>query len=79
MPVATCSAGRTCTFSGSGSYDPDGTIAAYRWAEAKGTTLSTQAVFTMTFARAGNSSLVLYVTDNKGLTASKKVMFTVLR
>lgn len=79
VPSAACSAGRTCTFNGSGSYDPDGTIAAYRWAETKGTTLSTQAVFTKTFAKAGNHSLVLHVTDNKGLSASKKVTFTVLR
>ena len=64
---------------GSGSYDPDGLIAAYRWAETNGTTLSPQAVFTKTFAKAGKNSAVLHVTDNGGLVASRKVTFTVLR
>jgi hypothetical protein len=79
VPSVTCSAGRTCTFSGTGSYDPDGAIAAYRWAENNGAILSTQAVFTKTFSKAGKSSAVLRVTDTGGLTASKKVTFTVLR
>jgi len=82
-PVAqatvTCTAGRTCSFSASGSYDPDGSIAAYRWAENNGTTWSTQSVFTKTFAKAGRQSVVLQVTDNGGLSASKKVMFSVPR
>ena len=79
VATATCVAGRTCTLDGRGSYDPDGSIAAYRWAETNGTTLSTQAVFTQTFAKAGKTSAVLQVTDNGGLSASRKVMFTVLR
>lgn len=79
VPTATCVAGRTCTLDGRGSYDPDGTIAAYRWAETNGTTLSTQPVFTKTFAKAGKNSVVLHVTDNGGLSASRKVTFTVLR
>jgi hypothetical protein len=82
-PVAvasvTCTAGRTCTFTATGSYDPDGSIAAYRWAESNGTLWSTQAVFTKTFSKAGKDSVVLRVTDNSGLVASKKVAFTVLR
>ena len=79
QPSVNCTAGRTCTFSASGSYDPDGSIAAYRWAENNGTTWSTQAVFTKTFGKAGKESVVLHVTDDGGLSASKKVMFTVLR
>jgi hypothetical protein len=72
-------AGSICTLDGTGSYDPDGTIAAYRWAGSNGSTLSTQAVFTQTFRKAGKNSAALYVTDNGGLTASKSVSFTVLR
>lgn len=79
MPSVSCVAGRTCTLDGSASYDPDGSIAAYRWATTGGTTLSTQAVFTRTFAKAGRNSAVLQVTDNAGLSASKKITFTVLR
>ena len=79
QPTVSCTAGRTCTFTASGSYDPDGSIAAYRWAESNGTPWSTQAVFTKTFSKAGKQSVVLQVTDNGGLSASKKVMFTVLR
>lgn len=79
VPVVNCVAGKTCTFDGSGSRDPDGSIVAYRWAETNGPTLSRQAIFTNTFAKAGRNTLVLYVTDNGGLTASKRVTFTVLR
>ncbi len=79
QPAVTCTAGRTCTFTASGSYDPDGRIVAYRWAENNGTTWSTQPVFTKTFAKAGKEQVVLHVTDNGGLSASKKVTFTVLR
>ena len=79
VPVVTCVAGRICTFDGTGSYDPDGTIVAYRWAGSNGSTLATQAVFSQTFKKAGKNAAVLYVTDNGGLTASKSVSFTVLR
>jgi hypothetical protein len=79
QPAVTCTAGRTCTFTASGSYDPDGSIVAYRWAENNGTTWSTQATFTRTFGKAGKESVVLHVTDNGGLVAAKKLVFTVLR
>jgi len=79
VPVVTCVAGSICTLDGTGSYDPDGTIAAYRWAGSNGSTLSTQAVFTQTFKKVGKNAAALYVTDNGGLTASKSVSFTVLR
>lgn len=82
-PVAvadvTCTAGRTCRFAATGSYDPDGSIAAYRWAENNGTVWSTQAVFTRTFTKAGKQSVVLQVTDDSGLSVSKRVSFTVPR
>jgi hypothetical protein len=79
VPVATCVAGRICTLDGTGSYDPDGTIVAYRWTATNGSALATTAVFTQTFKKTGKSSAVLYVTDNGGLTTSKTVTFTVLR
>jgi len=79
VPVVTCVAGKTCTFDGSGSRDPDGSIVAFRWAETSGTTLSTQPIFTKAFTRAGRNTVVLYVTDNAGLTASRRVTYTVLR
>lgn len=78
-PSVTCTAGSTCTFSGSGSQDPDGRITAYRWTANNGTVWSTQAVFTRTFSKAGKESVTLQVTDDGGLSASKKVTFTVLR
>jgi hypothetical protein len=78
VAVVTCVAGKTCTFDGTGSSDPDGTIVAYRWAKTNGSTLSTQAVFTRTFGATGPASIVLEVTDNGGLKASKTVTFTVL-
>ncbi|NNU44096.1 PKD domain-containing protein [Ramlibacter montanisoli] len=79
QPAVNCTAGRACSFTASGSYDPDGSITAYRWAESNGTTWSTQAVFTKTFGKAGRESVVLHVTDNGGLVASKKLTFTVQR
>ena len=79
VPSVSCVAGRTCTLDGSTSYDRDGTIAAYRWATTSGTTLARQAVFTQTYSKAGKTSAVLQVTDNAGLSASKKITFTVLR
>ena len=79
VATATCVAGRICTLDGSASYDPDGAIAAYRWTTTSGTSLSNQAVFTQTFAKAGKTSALLDVTDNAGLSASKKITFTVLR
>ncbi len=78
-PRVSCVAGKTCTFDGTGSYDPDGTIVAYRWTDTGGNLLSTQPTFKRTFAKSGKTSVLLYVTDNGGRRASKKVTFTVLR
>lgn len=79
VPAVQCVAGRTCTLDGSASYDPDGSIVAYRWTDKGSTTLSNQAVVTLSFPKAGKNSAVLYVTDNGGLVASRKVNFTALR
>jgi PKD domain len=76
---ASCTRRRVCTLDGSRSYDPDGNIVAYQWTDETGTTLSNQAVFTKTYTRSGRSSATLTVTDNGGLSASRRVAFTVPR
>jgi probable HAF family extracellular repeat protein len=67
-----------CTFDGSDSRDPDGTIAAYKWTNPQGQTLSTAVSFTQTFARRGiKDKYTLAVTDNGGLTRSITKSFKV--
>ncbi len=78
VPVVTCIAGRTCTFDGTGSYDPDGSIVSYRWYRSSGPTVSTQPVFSRIFNAAGQNTVILDVTDNGGRIASTTVSFTVL-
>ncbi|MEO8139757.1 MAG: PKD domain-containing protein, partial [Gemmatimonadota bacterium] len=67
----------TCTFNGTGSRDPDGTIVAYKWTNAGGTTLSTAATFTRTFSRSMTVTWTLTVTDNGGKTGKLTKAFTV--
>lgn len=55
--------------SGSGSTDPDGTIAAYRWNFGDGAT-ATGVTATHTYAAAGTYPVTLTVTDNGGRTSS---------
>ncbi len=65
-----------CTFSGSGSSDPDGTIAWYAWTFGDGTTgagVSPQ----HDYAATGTYSIGLTVTDNDGATASTTGSVTV--
>ncbi|WP_157631266.1 S8 family serine peptidase [Catelliglobosispora koreensis] len=59
----------SCTFNGSGSSDPDGTIASYAWNFGDGTT-GTGATVSHTFAAAGSYTVTLTVTDNGGATGS---------
>lgn len=59
----------SCTFNGSGSSDPDGTIASYAWNFGDGTTGSGVSV-THTFPSAGTYTVTLTVTDNEGATGS---------
>jgi probable HAF family extracellular repeat protein len=67
-----------CTFDGSGSRDPDGTIVAYKWTDQKNRTLSTAVTFTQTFQRRGiKGKYTLAVTDNGGLTRRITKSFTV--
>lgn len=78
-PVArwtyTCTAAYVCTFNGSTSSDPDGSIVSYQWRRANGTVLAAAATLTTTFAKASTIKLTLTVTDNGGLTnASTKTV-----
>jgi PKD repeat protein len=66
-----------CTFNGSGSRDPDGSIVAYKWTNAAGRTLSTVARFTRTFTRSTTATWTLTVTDNRGMTHKRTKTFTV--
>jgi PKD repeat protein len=66
----------TVTFDGSGSSDPDGTIASYSWNFGDGGN-STGANPRHTYASAGTYTATLTVTDNAGSTASASVAVTV--
>ena len=63
-------------FSGSGSSDPDGTIASYAWSFGDGTT-GTGVLVTHTYATAGSYTVRLTVTDDKGATGSDTATVTV--
>ncbi len=61
--------GLTASFDGSGSSDPDGTIASHRWDFGDGTTAD-GATVTHTYAAAGSYRITLTVTDAGGKTAT---------
>ena len=73
LPVAdadgpyTCKLGDTITFSGSGSYDPDGTIVSYEWNFGDGN-IGSGISPTHMYSNYGTFSVALTVTDNEGLT-----------
>ncbi|WP_143264661.1 PKD domain-containing protein [Arthrobacter sp. 49Tsu3.1M3] len=58
------------SFDGSGSSDPDGTVAAYAWDFGDGTAAGSGAKPAHTYAAAGTYQVKLTVTDDKGATAS---------
>ena len=62
-----CDATGACSFDGSGSIDPDGSIASYAWTFTDGGT-STQQKPAHTFAASGTYNVSLTVTDNQGAT-----------
>ncbi|MFN8648306.1 MAG: PKD domain-containing protein [Gemmatimonadales bacterium] len=72
-----CTAARACTFNGTGSRDPDGSVTAYAWKMSNGSTVSTAASFTRTFPSARTFALTLTVTDNGGATSSTTQTITV--
>ncbi|PZR27834.1 MAG: hypothetical protein DI535_08790 [Citrobacter freundii] len=72
----------TVSLSGTGSFDPDGTITAYQWAKISGPAASTIVTATQAETVVNNLAQGVYqfeltVTDNKGATAKDTVMVTV--
>jgi serine protease len=59
-----------CTFNGSASRDPDGTISSYSWSFGDGTT-ATGATPAKTYSAGGTYSATLTVTDNLGAFATQ--------
>ncbi len=66
----------SCSFSGAGSTDPDGSIVSYAWSFGDGTTASGVEV-NKTYASGGTRTVTLTVTDNGGATASISQAITV--
>ena len=78
-PVASFTAtpsGLTVSFNGSGSSDPDGSIASYSWSFGDSTTGS-GASTSKTYSAAGTYSVSLTVTDNQGATNTSTQQVTV--
>lgn len=68
--------GLTCTFSGAGSSDADGSIVSYAWNFGDGSTGSGLQP-ARTYAAAGSYTVSLTVTDDKGASASKSASVSV--
>ncbi|WP_336921903.1 PKD domain-containing protein [Aquipuribacter sp. SD81] len=66
-------AGMECTFDGSASGDPDGTVQAWTWDLGDGTSV-TGATVTRTYATPGPRTVRLTVTDDRGATSVKDVV-----
>ena len=66
-PDQTVIVGETCTFDGSGSYDPDGTIVSWEWDFDDGTTGSGETA-THEYSSPGVYTATLTVTDDDGAT-----------
>lgn len=64
VAAVSCSAA-TCSFDGTGSSDPDGSVSAYAWDFGDGTTGS-GATTSHTYAKSGSYPVTLTVTDNQG-------------
>jgi PKD repeat protein len=69
--------GLTCSFSGTGSSDSNGTITSYAWNFGDGAT-GTGATANHTYAAAGTYEVTLTVTDNGGATGTTTTSVTVV-
>lgn len=67
---------RSCSFNGTASSDPDGTVTGYAWKFGDGST-ATGATTTHTYAAAGSYSVTLVVTDDDGATGTRTQQQTV--
>jgi PKD repeat protein len=68
--------GTAVSFNGSGSTDPDGTIASYAWTFGDNTT-ATGVSPSKAYTAAGTYTVTLTVTDNRGATASRTASITI--
>ena len=73
----TATSGLAVTVNGSGSTDPDGTIASYAWEFGDGSTATGATPPAHTYASAGTYTVKLTVTDNQGATDSTTRSVTV--
>ncbi|MBM6402077.1 PKD domain-containing protein [Phycicoccus sp. MQZ13P-5] len=73
--TSSCTDG-SCSFDGTGSSDPDGTIASYAWTFGDGGTATTASP-THEYAESGTYSVGLTVTDNRGGTGTTTKSVTV--
>jgi PKD repeat protein len=78
VPAVTCTA-LACWADGTGSTDPDGTVASYSWNWGDGTPAGTGATATHTYAVDGTYDVTLTVTDDDGATGSATRPVTVAR
>lgn len=67
--------GLTCSFNGSGSNDPDGSITTFAWTFGDGTSGS-GVTPNKTYSSAGTRTVILTVTDNGGLTGTQSQTVT---